>query len=250
MTALLVRIGIDQTYGGWNAPVDPVTRKYVYVPIPEYPRVTCHKTMARRFHEVSPSLRAFQANLDFPRNLHNRLMHLDPDFSELTYGDIGSRRGSRLRHMQKGDFLVFYASLRPTIACEYRLLYAMIGLYVIHDISPIAEVARDQWHRNAHTRRVRHGATDIVVRAQPGVSGRLERCIPIGHWRNRSYRLRPDVIEAWGGLSANDGFLQRSAVPPMILNPDKFLKWFAAHSPVLTAKNFEPLSSLRLGAFA
>jgi hypothetical protein len=30
MRAYLVRIGIDQAFGGWNAPVDPRTNEYVY----------------------------------------------------------------------------------------------------------------------------------------------------------------------------------------------------------------------------
>jgi hypothetical protein len=34
MKALLVRIGVDQAYGGWNTPVDAEGR-FVYVPIPE-----------------------------------------------------------------------------------------------------------------------------------------------------------------------------------------------------------------------
>lgn len=34
MKAILVRIGIDQVYGRWNAPVDPEYH-FVYVPIPD-----------------------------------------------------------------------------------------------------------------------------------------------------------------------------------------------------------------------
>ena len=34
MKGVLVRIGVDQAYGGWNAPVDAEGR-FVYVPIPE-----------------------------------------------------------------------------------------------------------------------------------------------------------------------------------------------------------------------
>ena len=34
MKALLVRIGVDKSYGGWNSPVDAEGR-FVYVPIPE-----------------------------------------------------------------------------------------------------------------------------------------------------------------------------------------------------------------------
>ncbi len=34
MKALLVRIGVDQAFGGWNAPVNPDTGEFLYVPIP------------------------------------------------------------------------------------------------------------------------------------------------------------------------------------------------------------------------
>jgi hypothetical protein len=33
MRAYLVRIGVDQAFGGWNAPMNPETREFVYVPI-------------------------------------------------------------------------------------------------------------------------------------------------------------------------------------------------------------------------
>lgn len=33
--AVLARVGIDQAYGGWNGPVDPVTREFGCVPIPD-----------------------------------------------------------------------------------------------------------------------------------------------------------------------------------------------------------------------
>jgi len=242
MNVLLVRVGIDQTFGGWNAPVDPITREYVYVPIPEYPGVTCHPNMSRRFGEFAPSLQVFSqkhaCELIPPKIPPNRLMHLDPDFSELTYGDIGSRRGARIRDMKCGDVLAFYASLSPISHYEHKLLYAMIGLYVIDEILPIHTVPKDQWHRNAHTRRRRHAETDIVVRARPGVSGRFEKCIPIGCWKDRSYRVRPDLLDIWGGLSVRDGYIQRSAVPPRILEPTRFLKWTETHDVNLIAKNF------------
>jgi hypothetical protein len=76
-----------------------------------------------------------------------------------------------------------------------------------------------------------------VVRAKPGVSGRFERCIPIGEWRNKSYRVRQDVLDAWGGLSVKDGFIQRSAVPPTFSQPEKFLKWLGKQGVRLVARN-------------
>jgi hypothetical protein len=32
---LLVRVGVDQAYGSWNAPVNPETLDFAYVPIPD-----------------------------------------------------------------------------------------------------------------------------------------------------------------------------------------------------------------------
>lgn len=41
MKAVLVRIGIDQAYGGWNAPIDLGSGQFVYMQIPEGPTTEC-----------------------------------------------------------------------------------------------------------------------------------------------------------------------------------------------------------------
>src|SRR5206468_11380338 len=96
MKALLVRIGVDQAYGGWNAPVDAEGR-FVYVPIPEKPSTAFHAGLERHYAEVLPPLQRFckehrrdlNRDLRFPQELLERPMHLDPDFEYLTYGDEG-----------------------------------------------------------------------------------------------------------------------------------------------------------------
>ena len=244
MKALLVRIGVDQAYGGWNAPVD-AEGQFVYVPIPESPGIRFHPGLDRRYGEVLPALQSFCRDHDcdlcgdlrFPQELLKRAMHLDPDFDCLTYGDEGARRGAGMVAMVDGDLLVFYGGLRPVYECEHRLIYALMGMYVVGEVVPAAEVPPDCWHENAHVRKVRRGETDIVVRAKRGVSGRFDRCIPIGEWRNRSYRVRNDLLDAWGGLSVKDGFIQRSAVPPSLNNPEKFLRWLRKQGIRLVARN-------------
>lgn len=127
MKGLLVRIGIDQAYGGWNAPVD-VDGRFVYVPIPEKLGTPFHPGLERRFGEVLPALHDFcaehncqlSADLSFPNALLHHSMHLDPDFECLTYGDEGARRGAGMVNMGDGDLLVFYGGLRPIHACEHR----------------------------------------------------------------------------------------------------------------------------------
>lgn len=243
MKALLVRVGIDQKFGGWNAPVDADGR-FVYVPIPEPPGTRFHPGLERRYNEVLPALHRFWRDRDrdpaefrFPPALLDHPMHLDPDFDGLTYGDVGGRRGAGMVGMSAGDLLAFYAGLRPIHPCEHTLVYALIGLYLVCKVVPAVGMPHDRCCENAHTRRLRPGETDIVVRAEPGVSGRFDRCLPIGEWRDGSYRVRPAVLEAWGGLSVKDGYIQRSAVPPAFNQPERFLEWFHRQGVQLQARN-------------
>jgi putative DNA base modification enzyme with NMAD domain len=244
MKALLVRIGVDQAYGGWNAPVD-AERRFVYVPIPEKLGTLFHEGLERRYGEVLPALQSFcglhgcdlHDDLRFPQDLLRYPMHLDPDFDFLTYGDDGGRRGAGIVNMGDGDLLVFYAGLRPAHRCEHKLIYALLGMYVVQDVLPVADVPQERWHENAHVRKTRRGGTDIVVRAKPVVSGRFDRCIPIGEWRDGAYRVRQDILDAWGGLSVKDGFIQRSAVPPAINSPSQFLGWLEKQGVELIPRN-------------
>jgi Nucleotide modification associated domain 3 len=242
--AILVRIGVDQTFGAWNAPVDADGR-FVYVPIPEKRGTLFHPGLERRYGEVLPALETFCGtnrrdlfgDLRFPRTLLQHAMHLDPDFETLTYGDDGARRGAGIREMIEGDLLVFYGGLRPIHDCEHRLIYALLGLYVVEDVASVASVPADRWHENAHVRKATRRATDIVVRAKPRLSGRFEQCIPIGEWRDGAYRVRNDVLSAWGGLSVRDGYIQRSAAPPRFHKPARFLKWLQKQAVRLIAAN-------------
>src|SRR5262249_34044485 len=143
--------------------------------------------------------------------------HLDPDFDFLTYGDDGNRRGAGIFKLSSGDLLAFYAGLRPIAPCGHRLIYAVVGLYVIDEVLRLPDVTPNRWIENAHTRKAHPGRGDVIVRARQGVSGRLGRCIPIGELRDRAYRVTKDVLDAWGGLSVRDGYIQRSAVPPSFL---------------------------------
>src|SRR5437016_388593 len=91
---------------------------------------------------------------------------------------------------------------------------------------------------NAHSRRMlSEGAQDVIIRARPGISGRLEGCLSIGEWRDRAYRVRRDVLEAWGGLSVKDGYLQRSARLPKFHDPMRFRCWLESQQPILVQAN-------------
>jgi len=242
MRAYLVRVGIDQAFGGWNAPVDSRTNEFVYVPIPE--GSAQRRGLTTPYELVRPALARFaEAHpeappraVQLPAGLAGGDMHLDPDFELLTYGDT-ERRGRGLADLEPDDLVVFYAGLRPVVPCEHALVYALVGLYRVAEVVRLETVPAARWQENAHTRRSEHRPTDVIVRADPRASGRLRACFPVGDFRDRAYRVARDVLDAWGGLSCRDGYLQRSAVPPRILDPVRFVAWFERRRPQLVRTN-------------
>ncbi|MBM4453822.1 MAG: hypothetical protein FJ013_04470 [Chloroflexi bacterium] len=238
MNAYLVRVGIDITpeSGGWVAPVDPETHSFAYVPIVEKeakgkkPIRTKYGTTYDEFKQVCDSL-----GVELPQKLVGQKSHLDPDFKYLTYGDEDFR-GRPLQGLVSGDVLAFYAALRPVKPCIVKLIYALIGLYVVDRVMSAKAVPEKDWHKNAHTRR-KPDDTDIVVFGKEGLSGRLERCIPIGGWRYGAYRVTEELLHDWGGLKVSDGWIQRSAVLPWFCDPQKFYDWFKKKKIALVSKN-------------
>ena len=233
MDAILVRIGIDQSYGGWNAPVSAQSGEFVYFPIPEDPRFAFRKGMRKTYTEFKEPLKIFCKRysksfeaIHYPeKRLNGKAIHLDPDFSYLTYGDNGDRRGSGNAKLQKDDFIVFYAGLSPLEEFKYPLWYGLVGIYFVDQVVSVKNINPNLYIENAHTRKIEIGMQDIVVCAQKGISGRLKSSILIGEYRNRSYRVTKDILKKWGGLSVKDGYIQRSAIPPHFINPKQFLNW-------------------------
>jgi hypothetical protein len=183
---------------------------------------------------LAPHLRANWPKL--PTRLANQFMHLDPDFTHLTYGDCRQRAQQIRSRLGAGDLIVFYGGMKD-INPTPRLIYGIIGLYVIEEIVSASSVPASRWPENAHTRRMRARDNDIVVRASPGVSGRLDRCLDIGEFRDRAYRVRRNLLTTWGGLSVSDGYLQRSARLPAFNNADRFYAWFCNQGVRLIPRN-------------
>lgn len=142
-----------------------------------------------------------------------------------------------MRKLQGGDLVVFYAGLRSIHLKKDPLIYAIIGLFVVDEVVAVKDVPKERRDENAHTRRGVHEETGIIVRGIQGKSGRLETFLPIGEFRNSAYRVRKDILDAWGNLSVKDGFIQRSARPPRFLDAEKFYKWFQKQQIGLVQEN-------------
>ncbi len=233
MKALLVRVGIDSKYGGWNSPVDPRTCEFAYGPIPEEEKgKKIRSGYERSYEQFKDACRKFGKEL--PNSLYDKYAHLDPDFEHLTYGDE-KQRGKRVRELEEDDLVVFYASLSPK-PWEQKLVYAIIGFYVVKDKKEAREIPEKDWDKNAHTRR-QFDSTDIIVSAKLGLSGRLERCIPIGVYYDNAYRVKPELLAEWGNLDVRKGYIQRSGTLPWFRNPEKFYEWFKKQNIRLVARN-------------
>jgi hypothetical protein len=165
-------------------------------------------------------------------------MHLDPDFEHLTYGDSFTPRGVRIAQFHPGDWMVFIAGLQ-SITQRRPLHYAIIGKFEVAEVVSARSVHPSRAHENAHTRPIEPLASDVVIRAKPGVSGRLTNCIGIGELRGSPprYRVRASLLELWGGLHSNDGYIQRGS-PFELANPAKFIEWWNTLNPQLVAGNW------------
>lgn len=232
MRALLARVGADSTVdgGGWNAPVDSRTGLFAYVPIPESQDLRTGTERPYSLFEEAVSARGAA----LPLCLLGRNAHLDPDFEQLTYGHPKAR-ARRIRELERGDLLVFYSGLQD-IARKRPLVYALIGLLVVDEITEAGTVATGRYDENAHTRRQPVDPTDIIVRGRPG-SGRLQRCISFGEHRAGGYRVLAPILDAWGGISTKDGFVGRAPWLIAIGDAQRFIKWFRAHEPTLLNRN-------------
>jgi hypothetical protein len=233
MRAVLVRIGADGTTigGGWNAPVDAATGEFAYVPIcePEPLAAGFETPFARSAPAVA------RLGVDLPESLLGRMAHADPDFGHLTYGDRRGRGRQIREKLGPGDLLVFYAGLRDIR--DRHLVYALIGLFEVAQVVAARDVPLERRHVNAHTRRLEVGETDVVVFGRAGVSGRFERCVPFATHRAGAYRVLPELLDAWGGLRVKDGYVQRSARLPELVDPRRFVAWLDRQDVTLVARD-------------
>ena len=234
MNVILVRVGADLSIGGgsWNGPVDGRSGEFVYVAIPETASVRAG--LEKPYSDLTAALGKFGVSL--PTHLRPQHMHLDPDFGQLTYGDQGERAKQLRDNLSDGGMIVFYAGLKDVHGRD-ELVYAIIGLFVVDSIILARDISDDDRDMNAHSRRVDAGANDLIVCGKPNVSGRLRRCLSIGEYRNRAYRVQKGLLEEWGGLSVKDGYLQRSARLPRFNDPSRFRRWLDQQAPELMRSN-------------
>lgn len=239
---LLMRVGIDQTFGGYNAPINPNTNDYMYLPIPQG-NDDFKSGMRTSYDALLSNFASWcqknDTSIIFPPNLNGMSCHLDPDFDFLTYGDQATGRGLRVGELKEGDFVAFFASFNPIKKCDQNLIYALFGIMVVDKVMKVSDIPETEFHKNAHTRINNANKDHLVIFANPSLSGRFNRAIPIGEFRNGSYRVKEEILSAWGGIGVKDGFIQRSVCPPWFTEPQKFLEWLKSMQVTLISSNWD-----------
>ena len=107
MKVALLRVGIDSGCGGMQGPLLR-DGSFEFIPIPD-DRMLDNRTYG---NTISRSGRPFAQFFPSQRQqrMANQPMHVDPEFETFTYGDpTPPKKG--LRHLTKGDLLIFYAGL-------------------------------------------------------------------------------------------------------------------------------------------
>jgi len=145
MQVVLLRVGIDSACGGTQGPLFS-DGGFEYIPIPDQFRGsgvdkrTYGNTMGRRRRllDYFPVSRQ--------DNLADKSIHFDPEFETFTYGDPSALK-SGLRHLTPGDFLVFYAGLKPDRARAEAALY-IIGYFIVAKAGRASDFSKSELRRD------------------------------------------------------------------------------------------------------
>ncbi len=158
MRAYVVRVGIDQTFGGWDSPVDPETNEFVYVPIPESREMRTE--FATPYGVVLPALDTFGET--HPAALLNSVQSCRI-LSLQTCTSILISNTSRTATMACGAARALLisaaamsssstAGLRPVAALPAPARLCARRPFPRSEVVRLESVAEARWSENAHTR--------------------------------------------------------------------------------------------------
>lgn len=117
----MVRIGIDTGSGGIHGPLFQ-DDTFEYIPIPDGFGID-ERTYGNTTGSYDKKLVDYFPEKRKPK-IANQSIHFDPEFSTFTYGDPTSPKAG-LRHLVKGDMLIFYCGLEGWDFKSRPALYLM-----------------------------------------------------------------------------------------------------------------------------
>jgi hypothetical protein len=223
MKAMLLRVGIDKSSDGVLAPIFP-DRSFEYIPLSEKDEKS---TENRTYHDLTGT-RGKVLSSYLPSRVAQRKVHLDPEFTTFTYGDVG-RKASYLLKLDPGDLLVFYMGLTPLKAGGYPEALYITGYFTVKEVLdfkniPLSQVKeiQEKYPHNSHLKRRSDEKSMVLVVGDPEKSKLLDKAILISAKKlnklGRAYHAVSPPLEKLLGIK---GSIQRSIPPRFIEDPDK-----------------------------
>ncbi len=216
MKMAMLRVGIDTGCGGAHGPLFE-DGSFEFVPIPDSygvdPR-TYGNTIGRKGRKLVDY---------FPKGLQTKMrdqsIHADPEFDTFSYGDPTTPK-ARLRHLKRGDMLVFYCGLKGWGFEAEPALY-LVGYFEVSvagrasDFSPgeTEELFGGNFHVRHRSLFERQKDRLVLVKGSPK-SRLLQRAVPISAVGQTVTGkplkiLSPRMQEIFGGFGGRVSF-QRS----------------------------------------
>jgi len=231
MKAMLLRVGIDKSSDGVLAPIFR-DGSFEYIPLSEKDETSTEKrTYTDLIGKKGKPLSDY-----LPPKVANRKLHLDPEFTTFTYGDVG-RKAGYLTKLKHGDILVFYAGLTPYLESEHPESLYIIGYFTVREIIDFHEIMDSHKSSTSKIRRIQrkypnnsHPKRDldlhkmVMVVGDPEQSKLLEKAILISQKKlNKIGRYYHAVSPQMEELLGIKGSIQRSIPPRFIFKEDKLL---------------------------
>ena len=234
MTVVLCGVGAD-TGNVRPVPTVDAEGQFEYVPIPETgvsAETATYGSLDRRLGTgtLADELDAVRPGSDGdwisdPAEIRQQVVHHDPNFEALTYGEHRPPYVSKLRALEPGDAVAFYAGFgSPDSAYKHRYLFGWFTVgadpVVIEPDASVEEKAAllDRHPENAHAKRFAEhgdlyahddGLTDrprpvvIVPGTKPG--GLLDNAVRLSdRRRGPNYYMRESVAETLAPQSRTD----------------------------------------------
>jgi hypothetical protein len=180
-----INVGANTNQPGFRGPIRP-DGTFTFVPIPESAPTT---DSVPTYGDLAPHLEA-----DIPPRVHDRPVHLDPEFADYpfgeayTYGDEHGVKARPLAALDPGDRVYFYATL--SVRGEAAWLPPDWGAFLIGHFelahpsttpdgrADLSATERDRFASNAHRKRDPPDAR-VLLAGDPDASGLYERAVPL-----------------------------------------------------------------------
>ncbi len=164
---VLLRVGIDSGSGGMQGPLFR-NGSFEFVPIPDTVNHSEKRTYGNTMGKHGEKLIEY-----FPDRLKNKCrdqpIHSDPEFDSFTYGDPTSLK-ARLRELELGDLLVFYAGLEGSGGFKSKAGLYIVGYLDIQKAGRVKNFTKSEmatfFRKNAHVydkKRFNHDKETLVL---------------------------------------------------------------------------------------